>query len=176
MSFLSQGIYVHRLPSPFIIVVLSVLKHDVPHDRNGTVLMNMTFITHSLSFSNLSLKALPLSLRKRCPLAPHLPFPSVARETGQGTGIPRALGVYILLLSYCYQAEGFLLVMSQVPFFLCMPQVHPLAVFSGAGDEKLRMCSLPNGVIFSFIVPALAMISNQIVGHFDPFLLNFLFL
>lgn len=64
--------------------------------------------------------------------------------------------------------------MHQVPFFLSVPQVHPLMVFSGAGDGKLRTSSLPNGVIFSFIVSALSTISNQLVGHFDPFLLYFL--
>lgn len=44
MSFLSQGIHVRLFPSFFIIVVLSVLKSDVPHDRNGTVPTNMSFI------------------------------------------------------------------------------------------------------------------------------------
>lgn len=49
MSFLSQGIHIHLFPSFFIIVVLSVLEHDVPHDSNKTVLTNNVIHHHSLT-------------------------------------------------------------------------------------------------------------------------------
>lgn len=49
VSFLSQGIHIHLFPSFFIIVVLSVLEHDVPHDSNKTVLTNNVIHHHSLT-------------------------------------------------------------------------------------------------------------------------------
>lgn len=49
MSFLSQGIHIHLFLSSFIIVVLSVLERDVPHDSNKTVLTNNVIHHHSLT-------------------------------------------------------------------------------------------------------------------------------
>lgn len=108
------------------------------------------------------------------PSFPSFPQHNKRNRAWQGTSIPWALWVYILLLSYCCCSEGFLLVMSQVPVFLDMPPGHPPTIFSEAGDHKWERSSLPNGVIFVFIVLALSKISNQLVGHFDPFLLYFL--
>lgn len=108
------------------------------------------------------------------PSFPSFPQHNKRNRTWQGIGIPWALWVYILLLSYCCCSEGFLLVMSQVPFFLDIATRSSSHDLFRSRDHKWEMSSLPNGVIFVFIVLALSKISNQLVGHFDPFLLYFL--